>query len=597
MSNFAVIRLGKDSVNDIKLIDSAHGTLTNPIKLVVRCAQVPTELKVGDFAFLCLGSDNNNGTPTPWVRGMRALGRITSKAGGQTYNAQSEIGVDIGVVLPESVTRKLMLQKAPTAYVDFSDIPVLGIDTHSNQTIQLIKTWESDQDVSALLFGLNELFPGFREEAIRVYPELTTLFTYVPRGASGAPSSLFGSNPNEVMEPNGSLDDVIERFASDANECSLRITEVEVRRFVASILAKRFLIATGLSGSGKTKLAQAIARWITPVDEFSERVALISVGADWTGNENVIGYPNGLDQSSYIGKPALRIILNALENPQQPYFLVLDEMNLSHVERYFADILSALESDEVIHLHSDAERLFDGLSVPQAAPLPKNLFIIGTVNVDETTYMFSPKVLDRANVIEFRMHPEDLKAFLENAVKPDLSALAGRGAAFGEALVAAATREHTSLSGDFQAIFDDELMLFFQILREDGAEFGYRVALESTRFVHYFESLGHGYAELSHLHEAVDFLILQKFLPKLHGSRTKLGPLLKKLWMVCVTPVAERTANFAMLVKESSVGGTNATIEPSVEPLATAPYPRSAEKVVRMWRQLNENGFASFAEA
>ena len=71
-------------------------------------------------------------------------------------------------------------------------------------------------------------------------------------------------------------------------------------------------------------------------------------------------------------------------------------MNLSHVERYFSDFLSGMESEEAIPLHNnDIEYVSTGLK------LPKNLLVIGTVNVDETTYMFSPKVLDRANTLEF----------------------------------------------------------------------------------------------------------------------------------------------------------------------------------------------------
>ena len=96
-----------------------------------------------------------------------------------------------------------------------------------------------------------------------------------------------------------------------------------------------------------------------------------------------------------------------IENSNKPYFLILDEMNLSHVERYFADFLSAMESNELISLHkSDDENYKDDVViVPKSIELPNNLFVIGTVNIDETTYMFSPKVLDRANVIEFATIP------------------------------------------------------------------------------------------------------------------------------------------------------------------------------------------------
>lgn len=700
MSNFAIIRLGKDSVNDIRQIDGLHSSPSKPLALTVKCSQVPPELKPGDFAFLCLGSDNNNGTPTPWTRGMRALGTITSKAGGRTYKDQADIGVQIKVVFPESVTRKLLLEKAATAYFGFCEIPVLGVDTHSNQTIQLIKQAEANQDVSALLFSLNQLFPNFKAEATAAYPALANMFDYMP------PSSVAGGEAAPVvavMRDEGDMKALVANFINDANECSLRIEEEQARRFFASLLSKRFLIATGLAGSGKTKLAQAVSRWITPmstfldpfeinsevesdgrvfivrssdslavelwnaeyeaestkvvlprqiIDEWARQIEelgfsratpapeirdaaksksifgeklhsfdaqlkaaafaliesrrrnvpskcfeIVPVGADWTGNENVVGYPNGLDAASYVGKPALSLILRAMRNPDLPHFLILDEMNLSHVERYFADVLSAIESDEDIHLHADAERRFDGQVVPGAVALPQNLFIIGTVNVDETTYMFSPKVLDRANVIEFRMRPADLQAFLDNPSKPDMVKIRAKGVGFGKVFVSAAKSSELDVTGALKAEFDAELLMFFEIMSGNGAEFGYRVAHESTRFIHFFKVLGnYSDADLEWLSSAIDCLILQKFLPKLHGSRTKLGPLLKKLWFVCTTTRANRASD-VLGQAEAAAKSNERTSEPSLPVASDAPYPDSAEKIARMWRLLNENGFASFAEA
>jgi 5-methylcytosine-specific restriction protein B len=138
------------------------------------------------------------------------------------------------------------------------------------------------------------------------------------------------------------------------------------------------------------------AAWIA---ESDTQYRVVAVGADWTTNENLLGYQDALRPEIY-RKPnngALDLILRARDDAARPYFLILDEMNLSHVERYFADTLSAIESGEPIALHSATEDLSGGdgdtLPVPPRLTLPKNLFIVGTVNVDETTYMFSPKVL------------------------------------------------------------------------------------------------------------------------------------------------------------------------------------------------------------
>ena len=83
----------------------------------------------------------------------------------------------------------------------------------------------------------------------------------------------------------------------------------------------------------------------------------MAVGADWTSNENLLGYPDALQPGKY-RRPdngALDIILAAKSDSKRPYFLILDEMNLSHVERYFADFLSAMESGEPVHLHDETD--------------------------------------------------------------------------------------------------------------------------------------------------------------------------------------------------------------------------------------------------
>lgn len=286
---------------------------------------------------------------------------------------------------------------------------------------------------------------------------------------------------------------------------------------------------------------------------------IIAVGADWTSNENLLGYPDALKEKSY-RKPdngALDLILRAKDDPENPYFLILDEMNLSHVERYFADFLSAMESGEAISLHDDTGTDWNG--VPAKLKIPKNLFVIGTVNVDETTYMFSPKVLDRANVIEFRVSDDEMKSFLENPVKPDLESIAGQGAQYAKAFVTAATQKDVPLDAALREQVSAVLMEFFPQLKEAGAEFGYRTAHEICRFVYFHKELsGEGWE----FNSAMDAAIMQKLLPKLHGSKKKLGPILEKLNGLC----GER-------------------------------FPASSEKICRMQKRLAEHGFTSFAEA
>lgn len=156
MAKFAIVRLGKDSIADIKAIDSLKTSPTSPLNFAISCSQVSEDILPGDFVFICLGSDNNNGTPTEWIRGVRALGTITQKTGGPRYNDQWKVSIEVRVVLPESVTKKDLLAAAPDAYYWASDIPVLGVDTHSNQTIQVIKPSEEHQNVEALAYALGQ---------------------------------------------------------------------------------------------------------------------------------------------------------------------------------------------------------------------------------------------------------------------------------------------------------------------------------------------------------------------------------------------------------------------------------------------------------
>ena len=346
--------------------------------------------------------------------------------------------------------------------------------------------------------------------------------------------TLHAQGQGQHIQTRSELTGIVSQCDADLRDAGLKLRGELIQRFAASLLAKRFLILTGLSGSGKTKLAHAFAAWIA---ETEDQYRLVAVGADWTTNENVVGYQDALQTGIY-RKPsngALDVILRAESDPARPYFLILDEMNLSHVERYFADILSAVESGEKIALHSAAESLKasedDPLAVPPKLRLPDNLFIVGTVNVDETTYMFSPKVLDRANVIEFRATAGDIAAFLDAPSKVDMDALSGKGASFGFAFVAEAGAA-AGLDGATAADLKARLTEIFAALAPIGAEFGYRTAHEITRFIHFHAKLtGDGWQ----FKDALDAQVLQKLLPKLHGSERRLGPVLKALETFCET--------------------------------------------------------------
>lgn len=411
---------------------------------------------------------------------------------------------------------------------------------------------------------------------------------------------------------NGELHELIAAFKAHANRptVGLRVNRALLLRFVAALGAKRFLILSGLAGSGKTKLAQAFARWLTPAveDDQPKAYAVVPVGADWTGNDNILGYPDGLDPTRYVTRPALDLIQRAAqpERADTPHFLILDEMNLSHVERYFADLLSLIESNETTELYRPS---VDENGQPQyragAAPLlrlPPNLFIVGTVNVDETTYMFSPKVLDRANVIEFRMERAELEAFLAAPRSPDLDALNGLGRGFGAAFVAEVAKS-VSAPEAVRERFSQEMLLFFDLLRDHNSEFGFRMANEAARFLHFYHLLG-GYDENAQdwFDTAMDAVIVQKLLPKLHGSRPQMEGLLWALAWACGADRSGRTIE-KLLDHCREAGKTQEETKYGPEVVerqladGAAHYPLSFDKIMRMWRKLIRDQFVTFAEA
>lgn len=378
--------------------------------------------------------------------------------------------------------------------------------------------------------------------------------------------------PTIVVE--NQIDFELSSFNDACNSSGLVYPEKLVSRFVSSLLTKPFVILTGLSGSGKTKLAQSFVQWIC---QEKSQYKIIPVGADWTNREPLLGYPNALNPEEYV-KPdngVINLILQANLNTDLPHFLILDEMNLSHVERYFADFLSVMESGEEIPLYSEGT-VNNG--VPSKLAMPSNLFIIGTVNIDETTHMFSPKVLDRANTIEFRVSQEEMQYFLGNIRKIDMKELEGKGASMGKSFLDMAANKSFETKDIVE--INESLVKFFGELKKTGAEFGYRSATEILRLLHQLSALD---SNLS-TNEKIDVAIMQKLLPKLHGSRRKLCPVLETLGSFCISDDVKIIKD--IFEKEDfDFNGTNVI------------YPLSLEKIARMYKGAIDNGFASFAEA
>lgn len=268
----------------------------------------------------------------------------------------------------------------------------------------------------------------------------------------------------------------------------------EVRRFHAALnflSHKHFVILSGLSGTGKTQLALKYARAVHGLTSNTDDDPLIfecPVRPEWTDPTGLTGYFDVLT-NRYVVPTFLEAVLVATAHRESPVFVILDEMNLARVEYYLSDVLSCMETRGRLQLHSNSVPLegTTGGSIRAELPLPANLFIIGTINVDETTNPVSDKVLDRASMIE--MSAVDVPGFL--------ASLEGR---------------YPELK-DARAASEAKLTEVHSLMQQYGLGFGYRLIEEFVRY-HAFDA--------AHLKSAAadvtDQLLVQKVLVKLRGA-------------------------------------------------------------------------------
>lgn len=276
---------------------------------------------------------------------------------------------------------------------------------------------EGLRDYKAALESSNEYLKKALEEEIREVNDLVK----GTEGASPFPSCTSMDNDNNLQASTATTDEVSDlasfadyvrhRMAHDpATGKALFYADEDVRSFIGGLSMSRLHLLQGISGTGKTSLPLAFARAI------GAGQALIEVQAGWRDRQDLIGHFNTFERRFYESE-----FLQALYRascPQYrdiPFIVVLDEMNLSHPEQYFADLLSALEQEQ------QRQRLVLMTAAVDPAPallsgggrilnIPENVWFVGTANHDETTKDFADKTYDRAHVMELPRHRHSFDA-------------------------------------------------------------------------------------------------------------------------------------------------------------------------------------------
>lgn len=426
--NFITVRLGKDSVPDIqKICLSEVGVLGKTFSINVKCTQVPDNYGDNDYAFLWLGSDNNKGIPTQWKQGFKAVGRVRSVIRGKNYNDTSETKIEIVYIFHDSVNRMDILRCAPIAYYWCSSMPLIGLDDHANQTIRNM-SGSSFSDLRAFFSAIDLVTKRFKNDIIQIEPDFSKFFNFIL--------------PNPQIYPQAKNIDDIDLFkpvSFDAisNQC-----------FINALRTKPFLLLAGISGTGKSQKVQELAFMTCPEGELRNEggttpgnYCLVEVKPNWHDSTELLGYYSALS-GKYELTDFIRFAYKASQNKYVPFFLCLDEMNLAPIEQYFAEFLSVLETRKKVgneiqtqyllskdrfsncelqkkvlvkeegdiiegdkqykmeFLYSEKDAEIITYLKENGLTLPDNLFVIGTVNMDDTTHQFSRKVIDRAFTIE-----------------------------------------------------------------------------------------------------------------------------------------------------------------------------------------------------
>ena len=346
-----------------------------------------------------------------------------------------------------------------------------------------------------------------------------------------------------------------------------------IENFYLSLKSKPFVILAGTSGTGKTRLVRLFAEAIGATKD-NGRYKLVSVRPDWSDSSDLFGHVNL--QGEFVPGAIIDFIKTASDDLEHPYFLCLDEMNLARVEYYLSDFLSVIETrkwaddriqTDIITLDKAADEEYPELS------LPENLYVVGTVNMDETTFPFSKKVLDRANTIEFSY--VDLVPAFEDEVT-DCKAIEENNE-FLKTQYITLNSDIDKTEREFVKKISTELQAINEILQEANAHVGYRVRDEIV-----FYMLNNEKAKLLDETEALDNEIMQKILPRIQGSGKGVEELLTNLFK-------KFAGDYSGISQDSKWKQMKTYIKDR-----GCIYKKSAEKICYMMRRFEEDGFTSY---
>lgn len=319
----------------------------------------------------------------------------------------------------------------------------------------------------------------------------------------------------------------------------IKTTPIEINLkflpYLAALRTKPFMLLAGISGTGKSRIARQIAKacWASDSEERTKQVpsnfCMIQVKPNWHDSTELLGYVSRIEGEKYVAGKFLPFVAKAWENLDTPHILCLDEMNLAPVEQYFAEYLSVIESRKLNEdgtittdpiITAVAEQWFwdlvqtltsDGALQDQfkteGITLPPNLFVIGTVNMDETTFSFSRKVLDRAMTIE--MNEVNLEGGLTKEEQNELGEI-------GNSIIGLAV-EGKDIYEDHKD-YCDQVIEYLKLVNEELENTPFKIAYRTRNEFLLYAVNRKSFDNESSLESALDEMTSMKILPRIEGD-------------------------------------------------------------------------------
>ncbi len=389
-------------------------------------------------------------------------------------------------------------------------------------------------------------------------------------------SQSYIASLSAFLAENSKLSELLQEIAITEHvggtEIKLDSTNISYIKYLTALRTKPFMLLAGISGTGKSRIVREMAKacWKEGDPEYGKNhpknFCMVQVKPNWHDSSELTGYVSRLNGEKFVVGPFLRFLAAALKDPNVPYFLCLDEMNLAPVEQYFAEYLSVIESrklnpdgtittDPIIEYeNTDAygsliDQLFDTPEERKAyktaeggkrLSIPQNLFVVGTVNMDETTFSFSRKVLDRAMTIE--MNEVDLHGGLERGAGNEIGYI-------GNSIICDAA-EGCDVYEDNKELCDQVLAYLKQvnaILEGTPFKIAYRTRNEFLMYAVNRKKLD----EKSQLWQSLDEMTCMKILSRIEGDEERakrvldgLKALVDEQIVATIPPAGENHSNF-----------------------------------------------------